>query len=148
MTYQGLRVSALWNINDDWNALVTQSYQNIDAEGVFYQMPTSSDGEPLPPQSVTLFNNSFNKDQFREHRAGPSTGRFGALKAVYTGAYLVRNDRADPGLHQLRARRVRGLLPVPWRASPPNGSGRDLLLAEQHLERNSSATPTRATSSA
>ena len=27
---------------------LTQSYQNIDAEGVFYQMPNSSDGVPLP----------------------------------------------------------------------------------------------------
>src|SRR4030081_2418893 len=31
VTYQGVRVSALWDINDDWNALITQSYQNIDA---------------------------------------------------------------------------------------------------------------------
>src|ERR1700692_1010956 len=62
VTYQGIRASALWDINSDWNALLTQSYQSIDAEGVFYQMPNASDGAPLPNQSVTLFNNSFNKD--------------------------------------------------------------------------------------
>jgi len=90
VTYQGLRVSALWQINDDWNALITQSYQNMDAEGVFYQMPTSSDGAPLPPQSVTLFNPSYNKDRF-EDTAWTFNGRIGALKAVYTGSYLVRN---------------------------------------------------------
>jgi len=90
VTYQGLRVSALWQINDDWNALITQSYQNMDAEGVFYQMPTSSDGVPLPPQSVTLFNPSYNKDRF-ENTAWTFNGRIGALKAVYTGSYLVRN---------------------------------------------------------
>ena len=90
VTYQGLRVSALWQINEDWNALITQSYQNMDAEGVFYQMPTSSDGAPLPPQSVTLFNPSFNKDKF-ENTAWTFNGRIGALKAVYTGSYLVRN---------------------------------------------------------
>src|SRR5450432_1337381 len=89
-TYQGIRASALWNINTDWNALVTESYQTIDAEGVFYQMPNGSDGEPLPKQSVTLFNNSFNKDKF-ENTAWTINGRFGDLKAVYTGAYLVRN---------------------------------------------------------
>jgi iron complex outermembrane receptor protein len=89
-TYQGIRASALWDINADWNALVTQSYQTIDAEGVFYQMPNGSDGEPLPRQSVTLFNNSFNKDQF-ENTALTINGRIGDLKAVYTGAYLVRN---------------------------------------------------------
>lgn len=90
VTYQGLRVSALWDINADWNALVTQSYQNMDAEGVFYQMPNGSDGEPLPKQSVTLFNNSFNKDKF-ENTALTVNGHIGVLKAVYTGAYLVRN---------------------------------------------------------
>jgi iron complex outermembrane recepter protein len=90
VTYQGLRVSALWQINDDWTALITQSYQNMDAQGVFYQMPTSSDGVPLPPQSVTLFNPSFNKDKF-ENTAWTFNGRIGAIKAVYTGSYLVRN---------------------------------------------------------
>ncbi|HEY6926820.1 MAG TPA: TonB-dependent receptor [Steroidobacteraceae bacterium] len=90
VTYQGIRVSALWNINDDWNALLTQSYQDIDAQGVFYSMPRSSDGAPLPPQSVTLFNNSFSKDKF-ENTAWTVNGRIGPLKAVYTGAYLVRN---------------------------------------------------------
>src|SRR5580704_135847 len=90
VTYQGLRASALWDINSDWNALLTQSYQSIDAEGVFYQMPNASDGGPLPPQSVTLFNDSFNKDKFG-NTAFTLNGRFGDLKAVYTGAYLLRN---------------------------------------------------------
>ena len=89
-TYEGIRVAALWDINAGWNALITQSYQDIDAEGVFYEMPKSSDGVPLPPQSVTLFNNSYNKDRF-ENTAWTVNGRIGALKAVYTGAYLVRN---------------------------------------------------------
>ncbi len=90
VTYTGIRVSALWNISEEWNALLTQSYQNMDAEGVFYQMPRGSDGQPLPRQSVTLFNNSFSKDKF-ENTAWTFTGPVGPLKAVYTGAYLVRN---------------------------------------------------------
>lgn len=89
-TYTGIRASVLWNINDDWNALLTQSYQNLDAEGVFYQMPNASDGQPLPKQSVTLFNNSYDKDKF-ENTAWTINGKIGPLKAVYTGAYLVRN---------------------------------------------------------
>jgi iron complex outermembrane recepter protein len=90
VTYKGLRGSALWQIDDDWSALITQSYQNMDADGVFYQMPKSSDGDPLPKQSVTLFNNSFTKDKF-ENTAWTINGKLGPLKAVYTGAYLVRN---------------------------------------------------------
>lgn len=92
-TYKGARVSALWQINDDWNALLTQSYQDLDAQGVFYQMPKSSDGVALPPQSVTLFNDSYSKDKF-ENTAWTVNGKFGQLKAVYTGAYLVRNISA------------------------------------------------------
>jgi outer membrane receptor protein involved in Fe transport len=90
VTYKGIRVSALWDINADWNALVTQSYQQMDAQGVFYQMPKSSDGVPLPQQSVTLFNDSFNKDKF-ENTALTVNGKIGDIKTVYTGSYLVRN---------------------------------------------------------
>ena len=67
VTYTGTRVSALWDFNDDWNALITQSYQNIDAQGVFYQMPNSSDGAPLPQQSVTLFNAQLQQGQVRKY---------------------------------------------------------------------------------
>jgi iron complex outermembrane recepter protein len=93
VTYKGVRASALWQIDDDWSALITQSYQDMDAEGVFYSMPKSSDGDPLPPQSVTLFNNSYSKDKF-ENTAWTINGKLGPLHAVYTGAYLVRNVEA------------------------------------------------------
>src|ERR1700730_5316258 len=33
VTYQGIRASALWDITADWNVLVAQSYQTIDAQG-------------------------------------------------------------------------------------------------------------------
>ena len=44
VTYQGIRASLLWKINDDWDALLTQTYQNLEADGVFYQMPYGSEG--------------------------------------------------------------------------------------------------------
>src|SRR5579863_6509495 len=90
VTYEGVRGSALWKINDNWNALITQSYQDMDAEGVFYQMPLSSDGVPLPQQSVTLFNPNWNRDRF-ENTALVINGKLGDLKLVYAGSYLVRN---------------------------------------------------------
>ncbi len=90
VTYQGVRVAARWDFADDWSALITQSYQDMDAEGVFYQMPRSSDGVPLPKQSVTLFHNSYNKDRF-ENTALTIAGRIGVLRAVYAGSYLARN---------------------------------------------------------
>jgi iron complex outermembrane recepter protein len=90
VTYQGIRVEALYKINDDWNALLTQSYQDMNSQGVFYQQPNGSDGAPLAPLEVTLFNPAYDKDKF-ESTAWTLNGKFGDLKAVYTGGYLVRN---------------------------------------------------------
>ena len=90
VTYQGIRVEALYKFNDDWNLLITQSYQDMNSQGVFYQQPNASDGAALQPLEVTLFNPSFDKDKF-ESTAWTVNGKFGDLKAVYTGGYLVRN---------------------------------------------------------
>src|SRR3984885_5844620 len=102
VSYQGFRLSALYKFNDDWNALLTQSYQNMDAQGVFYEMPYGSEGttfnargvpigsQPLPPLSVTLFNNSYDKDNF-ENTALTVNGQVGDMRLIYSGGYLVRN---------------------------------------------------------
>jgi iron complex outermembrane recepter protein len=90
LTYQGMRLSALWKINDDWSALVTQTYQTMNAQGVFYEMPTSSSGQALPPLTVSLFSPSYAKDRF-ENTALNIDGKIGDLKFVYAGSYLVRN---------------------------------------------------------
>ena len=90
VTYTGLRVEALYQFNEDWNALLAQSYQNMEADGVFAEMAANSLGEPLPDLSVQLYNPSYDKDRF-ENTALTINGRVGALKLVYAGAYLVRN---------------------------------------------------------
>jgi iron complex outermembrane receptor protein len=102
VTYQGFRLSGLWKINENWNALLTQSYQNMNAQGVLAEMPYGSEGitfnstgvpiggQALPPLSVTDFNPSYDKDKF-ENTALSVTGKIGDLKAVYSGGYLVRN---------------------------------------------------------
>jgi outer membrane receptor protein involved in Fe transport len=102
LTYTGFRLQALYKINDDWNALLSQSYQNMDSQGVFYEMPRGTEGaqltpnavpfggQVLPPLSVTLFNPSYDKDKF-ENTALVINGKIGDLKLVYSGSYLVRN---------------------------------------------------------
>ena len=90
VTYSGLRVSALWDINPDWNALITESYQNMDAEGRVLPDAVQLGRCATARQSVTLFNPSYNKDKF-ENTAWTINGKIGDLRAVYTGAYLVRN---------------------------------------------------------
>ena len=89
VTYQGFRVEASYKFNDDWDLLLTQMYQNMAADGVFYQQLAGSDGEALKPLEVTLFNPSYDKDKFSS-TAWTVNGKFGDLKAVYTGGYLVR----------------------------------------------------------
>ncbi len=90
VTYQGMRIELLNKFNDDWDLLVTQSYQDMDSQGVFYQQPVGAEGQALQPLQVTLFNPAVDKDRF-ESTAWTLNGKFGDLKAVYTGGYLVRN---------------------------------------------------------
>jgi iron complex outermembrane recepter protein len=90
VTYKGVRVGALWKVNDDWDALIQQSYQNMEADGVFAEEAVDSQGHPLPDLSVQLYNPSYDKDRF-ENTALTVNGRLANLKVVYAGSYLVRN---------------------------------------------------------
>ena len=90
VTYKGIRAQLLTKINDDWSILLSQSYQRMQADGVFYQQPLSSDGDALKPLEVTLFNNAYDKDRF-SNTSWTVNGKLGALNAVYTGGYLVRH---------------------------------------------------------
>ncbi len=84
LTYQGLRASAFYRFNDDWNFLLQQSYQSMEADGIFAYDPQVGDLD------VQQFNPSKDLDKF-EDTAWTANGRIGALKLVYTGGYLVRN---------------------------------------------------------
>jgi iron complex outermembrane receptor protein len=90
VTYEGIRVEALYKFNDAWDLLISQSYQDMHSQGVFYQQPNGSDGEALAPLQVTLFNPTFDTDRF-ESTAWTLNGKLGDLRLVYTGGYLVRN---------------------------------------------------------
>jgi iron complex outermembrane receptor protein len=90
VTYSGLRVEVLSQFNDDWSALIAQSYQNMDANGVFAEAAADSFGKPQPDLTVQLYNPSYDKDRF-ENTALTIEGRVADLKLVYAGAYLVRN---------------------------------------------------------
>ena len=94
VTYQGMRLSGLWKINDSWDLLVSQTYQDMNSQGVFYQEPFTTDGVPLPPLSVAIFNPGYTKDRF-ENTAWTLNGQLGDIHAVYTGGYLVRNVEAQ-----------------------------------------------------
>ena len=95
--YSGVRVSGLWQVNDDWSALLVQSYQNMEADGSFAQYENGSDYgvNPAAPQALgpwegTFFSPAYDKDHF-ENTALTINGKIGDLKLVYSGAYLVRH---------------------------------------------------------
>jgi outer membrane receptor protein involved in Fe transport len=103
VTYNGIRGEILYQVNDDWSVLFSEMYQNMDAEGVFFEMPYGTEGagltnpggvpiggQALQPYSVNLFNPSYDKDKFN-NTALTVDGKVGPLKLVYSGAYLDRN---------------------------------------------------------
>jgi outer membrane receptor protein involved in Fe transport len=111
VAYKGLRVGLSYDVNEDWNVLVTQSYQNLNSGGVFYQNPFASDcanpadptsctdgtrgpdtvGKPLGKYQVNLFNDTNTTDKFR-NTALTVTGKIGQFGFVYSGAYLLRDN--------------------------------------------------------
>ncbi len=93
-TYQGARVAALYDISEDWNLLVQQSYQYMDAEGMPVQYPTGIDFQTLDHLQVTSFMPAWNRDK-ANLTAWTLNGKFGDLKAVYAGSYLGRHVDAN-----------------------------------------------------
>jgi iron complex outermembrane receptor protein len=90
VTYQGLRVEALYRFSEGWQALLAQSYQTMNAQGVFTEMAADAAGSPQPDLTVQLFNPSYNKDRF-ENTALTIDGSAAGLKFLYAGAYLTRH---------------------------------------------------------
>lgn len=103
LTYKGIRGELLYRINDNWDVLLTQMYQTMNAQGVFYEMPYSTEGAkvndvtgvpigtvPLPPLSVNLFNPSYDRDRFEDSLLRVR-GMVGPLSMVYAGSYLDRH---------------------------------------------------------
>ena len=89
-TYQGVRAELLYKINEDWDVLITQSLQNLNAEGVNAEEPYGSDFQKLAPLEETSFSPAYDKDNF-ENTAWTVNGAAGPLKLVYTGGYMTRH---------------------------------------------------------
>jgi iron complex outermembrane receptor protein len=90
VTYTGARVSALLQFNENWNLLLSQSYQNMEADGYFAQYPTGSAGQTLAPDQITAFVPAYDKDKY-ESTSWTLNGNVDDFKGVYTGSYLVRH---------------------------------------------------------
>jgi outer membrane receptor protein involved in Fe transport len=90
VTYKGARLSVLWQVDPDWSLLITETLQDLDAEGISAEYPVGSDFQPLKPLQITSFTPSYDKDNL-QNTAWTLNGKIGPLKAVYTGGYTLRN---------------------------------------------------------
>ena len=88
--YQGTRLSLLWKVNDDWNLLLQQNYQDMEADGYFYAYPLDPNGSALQPYQITAFAPAYTKDRY-ESTAWTLRGESGALNLVYTGSFMTRH---------------------------------------------------------
>ena len=62
--YLGGRVSLKWQVTPDWDLLVSESYQQVNAEGTFASLPTGSDFQKLGALQTTTFSPSWNDDTY------------------------------------------------------------------------------------
>ncbi len=92
---RGLRVSGLWKINDSWDALLQQNYQDMHSDGYFYAYPTSTDGRALQPYQITAFTPAFNKDRYESTSLAINGRIAGTLDFVYRGSYMTRHIDAQ-----------------------------------------------------
>ena len=85
VTYSGGRVSAKWDITDDWSLLVAHTTQDTEADGVFFADPDVGDLE------VNRFVNEGIFDTF-DNTAVTLTGRLAGLAVIYAGAFTDRES--------------------------------------------------------
>jgi iron complex outermembrane recepter protein len=89
-TYQGARFSLKWQVNDDWDVLITQTFQDLDAEGISEEYPTGSDFQPLGALQITAFSPSFDHDNW-QNTSWTVNGKLGPIHAIYTGGWTNRH---------------------------------------------------------
>jgi outer membrane receptor protein involved in Fe transport len=82
-TYSGVRLSALWNINDDWSLTVAHTEQELETDGVFFADPNLGDLE------IQRYEDDSLEDAF-SNTNWTLAGRIGELEAIYTGAFTDR----------------------------------------------------------
>jgi iron complex outermembrane receptor protein len=88
--YIGGRISAKWQIDSDWDVLISEMYQKLDTKGTFNQEPYSPDGVALGKLQTVTFEPGYNKDSF-SNTAWTLNGKLGDFHLVYTGAYMTRH---------------------------------------------------------
>ena len=81
--YNGFRVAASYDFNDEWSGLLTHMSQEIDVEGSFLVDPSLGDEKSMK------FAPEHNLDEF-DITTWSLEGRLANLDVVYTGGYIDR----------------------------------------------------------
>ena len=89
--YQGGRLAAQWDINDDWTLLVGGMTQSIESDGTFYADPNLD-----ADYQIQRFEEELVEDDYTNMN-WTLEGRLGALEVLYTGAFTDRetDQRVD-----------------------------------------------------
>jgi len=85
-TYRGMRVSGLWQINDDWDLLLQHTNQQLDTEGSFEYDPTISSEDDL---NVTTFSPTEGDDEVNLTQ-WTVNGMLSGLEVIYNGSFTDR----------------------------------------------------------
>src|SRR5262249_17547645 len=88
LPHNALRLSALYDFNDDWNVLITESLQNLTVDGLSVEYPTGSDFQQLGDLEVTAFSPTYDRDNF-QNTAWTVNGKIADLNLIYTGGYTT-----------------------------------------------------------
>ena len=85
-THRGMRASAFWQINDDWDVLLQHTSQQLDIEGSFEYDPEISDEDDL---NVTTFSPSKGDDEVNLTQ-WTVNGMLNGLELIYNGSFTDR----------------------------------------------------------
>ena len=83
LTYTGARLSALINLSNDWDVLISHTTQEIESDGVFFADPDLGDLE------IQRYTDEMIDDKI-DNTSWTFTGRMAGLDVVYTGAFTER----------------------------------------------------------
>jgi outer membrane receptor protein involved in Fe transport len=89
--YVGARLSAVWKVNDDWDVLLQQNYQDMQADGYFYTYPTGTNGQALGKYQINAFYPGGTKDRYESTSLTINGKIADLLNVVYSGSYMVRH---------------------------------------------------------
>lgn len=83
-TYEGVRLGALIDLNEDWSLLLGYGHQELETDGVFQADPTLATDLSIQRYSPDTLKDEFDNVNWKLE------GRIGELDVVYAGAYTKR----------------------------------------------------------